>query len=128
MAAPIDGPPPAYEDVTAGPSSASSSTNQTAASSSATKPSRNNLEIENGIPPQSRRSMEDEGRPLPYGWIRQHDSKTHHQYFVDTNVEPPRSIWHHPYDDETYMSSISPEERAKIQGLHRVPTNHDIIA
>jgi hypothetical protein len=72
--------------------------------------------------------MEDEGRPLPHGWIRQHDPKTHHQFFVDTNVEPPRSIWHHPYDDKTYMSSLSPEERAKIQGLHRVPTNHDIIA
>src|SRR6202044_1900790 len=99
MATPIDEPPPAYEDVTAGPSTASSSTHQnTATSSTTTKSSKNNPEIEHVIPPQSRRSMEDEGRPLPYGWIRQLDAKTHHQFFVDTNVEPPPSIWHHPHD------------------------------
>jgi hypothetical protein len=72
--------------------------------------------------------MEDESRPLPPGWVRQYDAKEHHQFFVDTNKNPPRSIWQHPYDDDVYMNSLSPEERAKIQGLHRVPTDADIAA
>ena len=59
--------------------------------------------------------MEDEGRDLPYGWIRQYDAQDHHQFFVDTNVEPPRSIWHHPYDDEQYLSSLDPAERQRVQ-------------
>jgi hypothetical protein len=75
-----------------------------------------------------RRSMEDEARPLPHGWVRQYDSKAQHQFFVDTTAEPPRSIWHHPYDDETYLSSLSPSEREEIQKLHRVPTHADIEA
>lgn len=44
----------------------------------------------NGIPPQSRRSMEDENRELPPGWIRQYDPQEHHQFFVDTTANPPR--------------------------------------
>ncbi|KAM3075368.1 hypothetical protein ACMFMF_006043 [Clarireedia jacksonii] len=82
----------------------------------------------NGIPPQSRRSMEDEARPLPPGWIRQYDNEEHHQFFVDTTSFPPRSIWQHPYDDPQYLSSLSPQERARIQGLHRVPSQADIEA
>merc|ERR1712029_811538 len=31
-----------------------------------------------GIPPASRRSMEDEGRSLPEGWVRTFDPKTPH--------------------------------------------------
>ncbi|PQE32849.1 ww rsp5 wwp protein [Rutstroemia sp. NJR-2017a WRK4] len=73
----------------------------------------------NGIPPQRRRSMEDEARPLPPGWIRQYDDEEHHQFFVDTTSNPPRSIWQHP---------LSPEERARIAGLHRVPSEADIEA
>jgi len=80
----------------------------------------------NGIPPQSRRSMEDEHRELPSGWVRQYDSEQHHQFFVDTSSSPPRSIWHHPYDDDTYLSSLSSSERSRIQSLHRVPTEQDI--
>lgn len=80
----------------------------------------------NGIPPDRRRSMEDESRPLPEGWIRQFDPDTAHFFFVDTRTE--RSIWHHPYDDDQYMATLSPEERARIKGLHRVPTDADIIA
>ena len=72
--------------------------------------------------------MEDEGRPLPQGWVRQYDSQNHHQFFVDTNIEPPRSIWHHPYDDEQYMNTLDPAERQRVQGLHRVPTQADIEA
>ena len=77
--------PPSYEQVT--------STN------TSTHKSRN------GIPIATRRSMEDESRPLPPGWVRLYDAKQSHQFFVDTNSEPPRSIWHHPYDDEKYRKS-----------------------
>jgi hypothetical protein len=66
------------------------------------------------VPSASRRSMEDEGRPLPPGWSRQYDSKSEHQFFVDTTKQPPRSIWHHPYDDEEYLSTLPPEESRKI--------------
>lgn len=72
--------------------------------------------------------MEDEGRPLPPGWLRQYDAQNHHQFFVDTRREPPRSIWHHPYDDDEYMNSLDPAERQKIQGSLRVPSNADINA
>ena len=72
--------------------------------------------------------MEDEGRPLPSGWTRQYDPQSHHQFFVDTNVEPPRSIWHHPHDDEEYMNSLEPTERQKIKSYLRVPNQADITA
>ncbi|KAK0106742.1 hypothetical protein ONS96_004360 [Cadophora gregata f. sp. sojae] len=91
----------------------------------------NNLQVpnaRNGIPPHDRRSMEDEFRDLPTGWTRQYDEQSHHQFFVDTRSQPPRSIWHHPYDDEQYLSSLTPEERTRIQTLHRVPTPADIQA
>ncbi|KAE8453951.1 hypothetical protein EG329_007727 [Mollisiaceae sp. DMI_Dod_QoI] len=81
-----------------------------------------------GIPPDARRSMEDESRPLPTGWVRQYDSKSHHQFFVDTSSSPPRSIWHHPYDDSTYLSSLSPSERERVQNLHQVPSKADLEA
>lgn len=72
--------------------------------------------------------MEDEGRPLPHGWIRQYDPQNHHQFFVDTNPEPPRSIWCHPYDDEQYMNSLDAKERQKIKSTLRVPSQADIAA
>ena len=84
--------------------------------------------IRNGIPPEYRRSMEDEGRPLPPGWLRQYDEQQHHQYFVDTTRDPPRSIWQHPYDDDEYMGSLAPQERARIQALHKHPSQADIEA
>ena len=59
--------------------------------------------------------MEDEQRPLPKGWIRQFDDKEHHQFFVDTNADPPRAVWTHPYDDDTYLRSLSSDERERIQ-------------
>lgn len=71
--------------------------------------------------------MEDEMRPLPEGWVRSYDPKTNHQFFVDTTKEPPRSIWHHPYDDGEYMSSLPGKERLRITHEQRdaKKTSHD---
>jgi len=107
--APPDGPAPSYSSVT-GTTSHTSRATHDAPSSHLQVP-----KSANGIPPASRRSMEDENRPLPPGWIRQWDSKEHHQFFVDTKAKPPRSIWHHPYDDDQYLSTLSSEERERIQ-------------
>lgn len=65
--------------------------------------------------------MEDERRPLPKGWVRTFDPQSHHQFFVDTTADPPRSIWTHPYDDEEYLRSLSSEERERIEqeSMHR---------
>jgi len=69
--------------------------------------------------------MEDEQRPLPEGWVRQWDDKEKHQFFVDTKATPPRSIWHHPYDDETYLGTLSSEQRERIQEAERERLYHD---
>ncbi|KAI9641849.1 hypothetical protein NHQ30_009716 [Ciborinia camelliae] len=82
----------------------------------------------NGIPPQNRRSMEDEARSLPDGWVRQYDQELNHQFFVDTTKHPPRSIWHHPYDDDQYMSSLTPIERQQIEKIHHVSSDSDLEA
>lgn len=82
----------------------------------------------NGIPPAARRSMEDESRPVPEGWVRQYDPQHGHQYFVDTKTSPPRSIWHHPFDDEQYLGTLSSEERERIQAMYRTPSHADIEA
>lgn len=68
----------------------------------------------NGIPIRTRRSMEDELRPLPDRWVRTYDPATQHQFFVDTVSSPIRAIWHHPYDDDVYMSTLSQSERDAI--------------
>lgn len=89
-------------------------------------------EARNGIPLPARRSMEDELRPLPPGWVREFDPETQHQFFVDTMASPPRSIWHHPYDDDTYLDSLPPSERDQIRATHsgppRRPSAADIAA
>lgn len=72
--------------------------------------------------------MEDEHRPLPPGWIRQFDPEEQHQFFVDTNADPPRSIWVHPYDDPDFLSTLPPSERSKHSRLHRSVTLDDITA
>ncbi|ORY00593.1 hypothetical protein BCR34DRAFT_606199 [Clohesyomyces aquaticus] len=82
----------------------------------------------NGIPPERRRSMEDEQRRLPPGWVRQFDPQEGHQFFVDTNAHPPRSIWVHPYDDDEFLSTLSPEERKKHSRMQRTMTLEDIAA
>lgn len=63
----------------------------------------------------TRKSMEDEARPLPAGWIRQWDTKEQHQYFVDTKADPPRSIWVHPMDDEETWNALPSEEKERLQ-------------
>lgn len=102
-----DAPPP-YEDTTKAKKVESTRPGTHAASTHLDVP-------RNGIPALHRRSMEDEGRPLPAGWIRQYDAKDSHQFFVDTNANPPRSIWQHPYDDEQYLSTLSSEERETLE-------------
>lgn len=72
--------------------------------------------------------MEDETRPLPKGWVRQFDSKQSHHFYVDTKTSPPRSIWHHPYDDDQYLSTLPSAERERIQELTRQPSMHDVMA
>ena len=67
--------------------------------SSTTAPSRpNNLEVprpkaRNGISPEERRSMEDEGRELPEGWVRTYDPDTHHQV-TPLPIHPPSNPRH----------------------------------
>ncbi|KAI0124433.1 hypothetical protein BJ170DRAFT_639437 [Xylariales sp. AK1849] len=80
----------------------------------------------NGIPLEARRSMEDESRPLPDGWVRTYDPKYKHQFYVDRRTDPPRAIWHHPYDDDDFINSLAPDERSRIQGLARHPSREDI--
>ncbi|KAK3369886.1 hypothetical protein B0H63DRAFT_527651 [Podospora didyma] len=99
MSEPIDETPPSYAQATG-----SSSSSQT----------------RNGIPLRARRSMEDELRALPPGWVREFDPKSQHQFFVDTNSAPSRSIWHHPYDDEQFLNSLTPSERERIRNLTTV--------
>ncbi|KAL2136969.1 hypothetical protein VTI74DRAFT_11151 [Chaetomium olivicolor] len=112
MAMPSE-PPPSYEQAVNGPESLPA-------------------EVRNGIPLHARRSMEDELRPLPHGWVREFDLETQHQFFVDTLSSPPRSIWHHPYDDETFLNSLPPDERKRIQSTHsaphRRPSAADVVA
>lgn len=60
--------------------------------------------------------------------MRQYDPKTHHQFFVDTTATPPRSIWHHPNDDEQYLASLSDPERDRVRSLQRVHSLADIEA
>ncbi|ERF70944.1 hypothetical protein EPUS_06729 [Endocarpon pusillum Z07020] len=117
-----DAPPPAYEDAanTKKPETSSRPTHYSHSS---------HLDVpRNGIPALHRRSMEDEARPLPPGWVRQYDAKEGHQFFVDTNANPPRSIWHHPYDDEQYLSTLTSEERERIQATAMAPNHADIAA
>ncbi|KAK7999166.1 hypothetical protein PG991_014841 [Apiospora marii] len=82
----------------------------------------------NGISAQRRRSIEDESRPLPDGWVRTFDPENNHQFFVDIRADPPRSIWHHPYDDEQYLNSLPVQERERLGGITRHPSKEDIAA
>jgi hypothetical protein len=108
--------PPTYEQVQA---------QSTGASTHATG---SHLQVpgSSSINPAARKSMEDEARDLPEGWIRQYDTMEQHQFFVDTRAKPPRSIWHHPYDDEQYLSTLTSEERERLQESHRTPSAADL--
>ncbi|KAL2173660.1 uncharacterized protein P884DRAFT_280807 [Thermothelomyces heterothallicus CBS 202.75] len=114
MTTPSD-PPPSYEEAVRG------------------GPEALPRQARNGIPLRARRSMEDELRPLPHGWVRELDPETRHQFFVDTLASPPRSIWHHPYDDDTYLDSLPLPERDRIRATRsaaqrRRPSVADIVA
>lgn len=114
--------PPSYEQATAGSSSQS---NSRPPSRLSTNGPPENVE-RNGIPADRRRSMEDENRPLPPGWVRSFDPVENHQFFVDTTKDPPRSIWVHPYDDPDFLATLPPEERKKHTRMHRSATLQDI--
>lgn len=115
-------PPPTYEAATGSSSTPSQGIHRVSTDGPGHRTERN------GIPPERRRSMEDEMRELPPGWIRSFDPQEQHQYFVDTRADPPRSIWVHPYDDDQYLSTLSPEERAKHTRMKRTMTLEDLAA
>ncbi|KAI1268072.1 hypothetical protein F5Y18DRAFT_278082 [Xylariaceae sp. FL1019] len=104
-------PPPNYSEATG--------------ASSGPPPSLSRRE-RNGISPETRRSMEDERRPLPEGWVRSFDPQTSHQFFVDTRQDPPRAIWHHPLDDEAYLATLDPAERDHVGNLQRQWSQADV--
>lgn len=51
-----------------------------------------------------------EERRLPPGWVRRTDKQSGRDYYIDTTVDPPRSIWHHPLDDDEYLDSLVPAD------------------
>lgn len=112
--------PPDYDTATA--SSSSTAPNRLSAHGPSLQTERN------GIPAAHRRSMEDELRELPPGWVRQFDPVEQHQFFVDIRANPPRSIWVHPYDDPDFLATLSPEERKKHSLLQRSHTLEDLAA
>ncbi|KAF5323476.1 hypothetical protein D9611_005774 [Ephemerocybe angulata] len=44
------------------------------------------------------------GMNLPAGWLEQYDPGTNRKFYVDTNVEPARVTWVHPYENEQYLA------------------------
>lgn len=137
--------PPSYEDatgrstpsinVTAAPAQSSSSAQNTGAHTHTHGPNHNEFEDDSSddgmdsdglLHPlkddvEGRKSMDDEYRELPEGWIRCFDKKyvpvhpsldkmlkplcsTNHHFYVDTKTE--RSTWLHPYDDPVYIQSL----------------------
>jgi len=124
--------PPSYSDATG----ASSSRPNANTSRHDGQANNSHLDVpgksHGSIPPHHRRSMEDENRPLPKGWVRTFDPTNSHQFFVDTTKDPPRSIWVHPYDDDEYLSTLSTEERERIEqesmGRGHPPSKADILA
>lgn len=57
-------------------------------------------------------------RPLPRGWVTRTHKQSGRQYYVDTTVDPPRSIWHHPLDDEEYLDSLAPTDSNEAEFAH----------
>ncbi|KAI0036618.1 hypothetical protein K488DRAFT_81863 [Vararia minispora EC-137] len=56
--------------------------------------------------------------PLPFGWIKEYDPATQHNFYVDTKANPPRSIWTHPYEDPQYLDE-HPDVREKVGSMMR---------
>lgn len=63
-------------------------------------------------------SSESVERPLPEGWVRRLDKRTNRTYYIDTNANPPRAIWHHPLDDEEYLDSLVPHNPSERNYAH----------
>ncbi|KAK0708915.1 hypothetical protein B0T21DRAFT_352936 [Apiosordaria backusii] len=115
-------PPPTYFE-TLRPPASHTETGSTITRSTSTAVTM--VQYKSGIPPQARRSMEDELRPVPSGWVREFDPDTQHQFFVDTNYDPsPRSIWRHPHDDAEYLTSLDESEKLRLC-LYISETAHD---
>ena len=113
-------PPPSYEAAINSNSHGSNQASSSSQSHSQPHGQSGHLQVpgqgdDDAIPAAIRRSMEDEARALPKGWVRSYDPETGHQFFVDTTKEPPRSIWVHPYDDDEYLSTLPSEERERIE-------------
>ncbi|WVW85398.1 hypothetical protein I302_107436 [Kwoniella bestiolae CBS 10118] len=53
---------------------------------------------------EMRRSMDDEQRDLPEGWVRCFDPKQQHAFYVDEKTK--RSSWLHPYDDPEFLRTL----------------------
>ncbi|KAI5476881.1 hypothetical protein MNV49_007117 [Pseudohyphozyma bogoriensis] len=109
-----DEPPPAYSRTGAGagadgggpgPSSSSHLAVPSVGRASSEYTSEEDGE-DNVIPKSDRRSMEEESRELPEGWVREWDPNSKHIFYVDTRATPPRSSWVHPYDDPQYLNSL----------------------
>ncbi len=78
--------------------------------------------FKSGVPEDDRRSMDDEMRDLPKGWVRCFDSKwipssstkwsslnrnlfsSGHHFYVDEATK--RSSWIHPYDDAEFLQTL----------------------
>ncbi|KAI0094769.1 hypothetical protein BDY19DRAFT_914507 [Irpex rosettiformis] len=50
---------------------------------------------------------------LPLGWVREYNDTYNHPYWVDTQSNPPRAIWTHPYEDEQFLDE-HPQVRARF--------------
>ncbi|WWC63520.1 uncharacterized protein I303_106123 [Kwoniella dejecticola CBS 10117] len=59
---------------------------------------------------ETRRSMDDEQRDLPEGWVRCFDPKQQHAFYVDERTK--RSTWLHPYDDPEFLNSLPKDHPA----------------
>ncbi|KAG8870708.1 hypothetical protein FRB98_001386 [Tulasnella sp. 332] len=77
-----------------------------------------------------RLSIEDESRPLPEGWIRQLDPSSDHHFYVDTQTNPPRSIWVHPFEDPEWQQAhasrqLPPDQKGPPHPPQSAPLTKD---
>lgn len=121
--------PPSYDQVSGSrPSATTTTTTSSSAAAGTSSTAGNTLGVPHDDAVTARKSMQDMLRPLPKGWIRQYDPSTHHNFFVDTLANPPRSIWVHPYDDEQYQRQHPEQvrrERERIEKEHIVHADTD---
>lgn len=75
-----------------------------------------------GMTEDGRRSMDDEQRELPSGWVRCFDPKQEHHFYVDTATK--RSTWVHPYDDPEYLQSLPDTHPANPNSAEAAAIRH----